>query len=253
MYSNFSEFSYGYAVTEEMVNSLGNIASCPYFPSLREEGNTGGGYDVKILDRKGFIIYLQFKLSDKMVKSSCFEVKNGLFSNPPIMRFHLRPPKSKFSNIHQHALLLTLNSINQHVYYIAPRFNEIAELNTFYVNNEILINSAFVRPEDIGTITDDESHCVSFEPNGRTFYFSSKSRKIPSYTIDGLKNEIQLKLETENRSIREILLESIKGIASKINYNVQEYDSLDSYKLIQNFLKISRYNLGCEVVFIHKD
>lgn len=48
MKPDFSEFSYGYAVTEELASSLkARLVGSPIFPSLYEEGQSGGGYDVK--------------------------------------------------------------------------------------------------------------------------------------------------------------------------------------------------------------
>ena len=47
MRSQISEFSYGYALTEKLVNRTGDlIGAAPLFPSLREEGKAGNGYDV---------------------------------------------------------------------------------------------------------------------------------------------------------------------------------------------------------------
>ena len=55
----FSEFSYGYAVTEDIVRSNNPLKAAPIFPSLRNEG-TQGGFDVK-LDLPGSPLFLQFQ------------------------------------------------------------------------------------------------------------------------------------------------------------------------------------------------
>lgn len=45
MTPSISEFSYGYAVTNEVVKLLGtSIAGAPQFPTLYAEGQAGGGY-----------------------------------------------------------------------------------------------------------------------------------------------------------------------------------------------------------------
>ena len=72
MKPKFSEFSYGYAVTEELIKS-GEVTAPPEFPSLYAEGQLGGGYDVKI--SFGIPIFLQFKLSDYLSRSSAKEFK----------------------------------------------------------------------------------------------------------------------------------------------------------------------------------
>jgi hypothetical protein len=61
-----SEFSYGYALTEEIVSyHRHKMKVAPVFPSLYKEGKDGYGYDVSI-DVLGIPIFLQFKLSDYM-------------------------------------------------------------------------------------------------------------------------------------------------------------------------------------------
>jgi len=58
-----SEFSYGFALTRELVSRLGLAAwGAPEFPTQNEEGKSGG-YDVKL---PGLVpIFIQFKVSDR--------------------------------------------------------------------------------------------------------------------------------------------------------------------------------------------
>jgi hypothetical protein len=73
MKAHFSEFSYGYALTHELVNRFSTfVCAAPVFPSLVEEGRSGGGYDVQLDLRghsRGYLLFLQFKLSEFMVRS----------------------------------------------------------------------------------------------------------------------------------------------------------------------------------------
>lgn len=63
MHPDFSEFSYGYAVTEELATkNNARVIAAPRFPSFYEEGRKGG-YDVKA-PLIGKPVFLQFKLSD---------------------------------------------------------------------------------------------------------------------------------------------------------------------------------------------
>lgn len=49
MKPEMSEFSYGFAFTNELMTSPGgHVIAAPEFPSLQKEGTPGGGYDVKI-------------------------------------------------------------------------------------------------------------------------------------------------------------------------------------------------------------
>jgi hypothetical protein len=64
MTPNISEFSYGYALTNDLMRRYSlNSEGAPRFPSLRQEGQTGGGYDVEL---PRIALFLQFKLSRYM-------------------------------------------------------------------------------------------------------------------------------------------------------------------------------------------
>jgi hypothetical protein len=65
MISEFTEFSYGFAITHELVlQNSGSVFAAPEFPSLIREGQVGGGYDVRL--DFGNWLFLQFKLSEYM-------------------------------------------------------------------------------------------------------------------------------------------------------------------------------------------
>ncbi len=163
MKPDISEFSYGYAVTEELVaKHKARIIAAPTFPSLYEEGKTGGGYDVKIPIR-GTPVFLQFKLSD------CLKTKNAkehgsLSLKLPYYRMHLRPLKHS----QQHQLLLNLENSGEAVYYIAPEFHTPNELNRRYLARDVVSSSAAFAPSTIGTLPDDDEHYVVFE-KGSTY------------------------------------------------------------------------------------
>ena len=92
MEPNFSEFSYGYALTSGLIHWHGiSITATPVFPSNYQEGQPGGGYDV-MLKRPGMHLFLQFKLSHCMVGSNAKEVRAGMFA-PPFYRMYLRPTR----------------------------------------------------------------------------------------------------------------------------------------------------------------
>lgn len=50
MVPDFSEFSYGFAVTREYTLDPTPTRAVPIFPTQFDEGQTGGGYDVQISD-----------------------------------------------------------------------------------------------------------------------------------------------------------------------------------------------------------
>ena len=84
MKSEFSEFTYGYALIEEISREL-SFDCAPIFPSLIQEGKSGG-YDANI-ELQGKPYFLQFKRSDYLSRSNSKHY--GLF-NGPYFRFDIR-------------------------------------------------------------------------------------------------------------------------------------------------------------------
>lgn len=182
MKPDFSEFSYGYAVTEELVHQYGSaVIAAPTFPSLVEEGKTGG-YDVKI-PLVGTPIFLQFKLSDWMKRKTAKEYKNRLMPLP-YYRMHLRPTRHS----DQHNLLMQLEAAGETVLYIAPEFHLPSELNAYYLSKTVIQNSAAFSPAAIGVLPTDGSHHVAFARGVQYAYRCSESPKKFAKTslLDGL-------------------------------------------------------------------
>lgn len=172
MKPDISEFSYGYALTDELIHWHGTpLTAAPVFPSLYEEGQSGGGYDV-MLQRPGLPLFLQFKLSDCMVRRSAQEVKDGIF-NIPFYRMHIRPSRHS----EQHEMLLDLENSGNEVYYSAPAFHTPEELNDAYLTHQVRSRSLWLRPSVVGPLPDDRDHHVAFTMPG-IHHFCSKARPL---------------------------------------------------------------------------
>ena len=164
MNPNISEFSYGYAVTEDLIRWLGHPAAAPFFPTLAAEGMLG--FDVK-LTAPGMPLFLQFKLSHRMVRNSVVEISRyRLFPpNTNFYRFHLRPRRRS----DQHELLIRLEAAGNEVRYAAPAFHQPDELNRAYLARQVRNRSVFVRPSMLGPLPDDGNHHVAFIPGGPAY------------------------------------------------------------------------------------
>src|SRR5436190_80170 len=115
MTPEISEFSYGFALTNEIVG-WAPVRAAPLFPSLIEEGKEGGGYDVR-LDMPGVALYLQFKRADCMTRRSAKEI--SIYKLPislPFYRFKITEVRKS----DQHELLLALDDGSCLVFYAAP-------------------------------------------------------------------------------------------------------------------------------------
>lgn len=194
MKPNISEFSYGYALTSELLNHYKlKTSGAPLFPSLIEEGKVG--YDLKIAT-PGVPLFLQFKLSHLMVRGTA--AGSHLIATPHY-RMYLRALKHS----RQHNLLLQLESRGHEVYYAAPMFSEPAELNDAYGKNEVVVRSAFFRPQAIGPMPDQEEHFVIFGSTSATAWRLSEPSRFEREEGRTLFRE---RLPVEARSDRAVTL-----------------------------------------------
>jgi hypothetical protein len=208
MTPEISEFSYGFALTNEIVG-WAPLATAPIFPSLIEEGKDGGGYDVK-LDFPGVALYLQFKRADCMVRKSVAEIKlHGLPLATPFYRLYIT--ESGKSN--QHEMLLGLDNGNNAVFYVAPRFHELTEINQAWNDNTVASRSIFIRPSEIGKL-DSTSHHISYDPHRA--YGCSDPSPVEFMNSDGVVAFLQNMLNTDGRPLRDKIPEFATDIEMAI-------------------------------------
>lgn len=213
MLPHYSEFSYGFALTNEIVG-LVSLKAAPIFPSLIEEGKKGGGYDVK-LDMPGLPLFLQFKRSEKMMRKSAREYKlvknSAAFSTHggldiPFFRF----PITDSEKSQQHKMLCDLDDGSNLVFYAAPSFYEIHELNEAWDSKSIIRRSVFIKPNDIGNITRG-NHTVSWDSINNA-WLCSEPEQISSWSSSTIIGEIQEKL-----SVRDKLRSELIHLDKKLN------------------------------------
>lgn len=252
-----SEFSYGYAVTENIIDLLPlKVSAAPTFPSLREEGQNGG-YDLK-LDFDGLFLFLQFKLSHKMVRYTSFEARQGLFT-PPHYRFYLR--SSKYSE--QHKMLLELECSGEHVFYISPCFFELEEFNRLYLEGSIIENSVFVSPMEIGLLPDDDIHHISFKPREPAYLCSEPKKISVSMGNKNILSRITEIFEQQKRQYNRQIIEEIAANIRKVvykNYKTNDFFSeplnlnkLNDLNPLRQIGYLSRNFLNCEFFILHNE
>lgn len=204
MIPEISEFSYGFALTNEIVG-WAPVAAAPVFPSLIEEGQAGGGYDVR-LDMPGVPLFLQFKRADCMVRSSAREIRDhNLQLSLPFYRFKITESTKSI----QHQLLLELDDGVNAVFYVAPRFHELVEINAAWDANEVASRSIFVAPAQIG-ILDTGSHRIAYDNDSA--FLCSEPRPVEFLTTFGLIQELSNRLSADNRPLREKIPEMVDGL-----------------------------------------
>ena len=257
MRPDISEFSYGYAVTDELIHwhDIG-LTAAPVFPSLYREGQQGGGYDV-MLQRPGLPLFLQFKLSDCMVSNRAREAQQRLL-RVPYYRMHLRPARHSS----QHRMLLQLDRSGHEVYYCAPAFHKQQELNRFFLEHRVLDSSLRMRPSHIGELPDQGDHYLAFQLHGPCFFCSEPHKidaKVDSeYFSSAIQQAFQKRAETA------LLPEQLAGLASTLAEISQEMIKIfpalgkDIRALIEDRPPIeqiafySEFFLGCRFFIVHE-
>lgn len=251
MKPNISEFSYGYAFVEHLARNAGlTLTAAPNLPSLIREGELG--YDVE-LRVSGIPLFLQFKLSDRLVRHTAAEaVDLGI----PYFRMHLRP--SRHSD--QHRLLLELEHEDQLVFYTAPIFSQPGELNDVYLSRTILENSMIVKPSTIGAV-DAEEHYLAFN-RARDLLICSKPRKVPDNltSADYFMNEVRKKLDLSKTGEPTRASSIVSSLVRIIGKSKERgfWSDVDSDKLISDrpplvqIAYLARTFLDCETIFLKR-
>lgn len=253
----FSEFSYGYCLTEDLVIGQSMpLTAAPVFPSLIEEGQVGMGYDVRF-EQPGTPLFLQFKLVHQMVKATANEAKQGHFQ-PPFYRMHLRPRAIS----DQHASLLSLEQAGNDVFYAAPAFHAIADLNSTYAQRRVWDRSFRIRPSAIGALPDDKNHHVSFHPSTGVWrrYSEEPSEEGRAPSTDEIAKELELNIEKRgNRNLRNQLEEldiRITEIVGERNLQRHTREKIDFGALdievhpLRRVAYIARQFFDCQMLFV---
>jgi len=162
MRPSISEFSYGFALTRELIEQRWRgitLAKAPFMPSLLAEGQPGGGFDVALVG-VNLLVFLQFKVSHLMTRRTAKGVASGHVSIPHY-RFDIHAPRSS----DQHGLLLQLeqrpSSIPKIVQYVAPAFYFEGDFNNAFLTGTVGTQSVFVRPSQV-ILPDEGPHNVAF-------------------------------------------------------------------------------------------
>lgn len=167
MQSELSEFSYGFALTLEIVNEFRRTFPhtpliAPLFPSLKDEGN-GLGYDVNLrwVSRP---IFLQFKRSEYLFSHWAKGFTSGHFATP-YYRFDLRASPST-----QHQDLLRLQAQGEEVYYAAPFFHLPEEFNQAFQAQQVFNRSLLIEPRSVMPVADGLPHTFCFNAVQRVLF-----------------------------------------------------------------------------------
>lgn len=234
-----SEFSYGFAFTENLIRANPNSASFPSFLTQFRERSLGYDVMIKLKKKRWTPYFFQFKIPDIMRRETAYEKDQyGLNIAVPYYRMKLYNRDS----YNQQNVLARLEEKNPNsVFYATPEFHEQSDLSKNYFNGTIIENSALFSPLEIQNIIDSngaEKHTIAYEENSTIGYLCSEPTKIDNFSFkkillensDGRREDEQ-SLEVKIKKLTESTLSAINVLGYRFddeyfNSRVEEYISI---------------------------
>ena len=176
MGSRFNEREYEFCFNAEFVHkNRSALIGTPIIPSQRMENLLG--YDVEFRLGSGNFtrsLFLQHKVTTYAANRSG---RNGHIWDcyqGPYYRF----PVERLDRTRQHNLLVALAAKGEDVYYCAPVFTGFDKLQEYFVHDQVMDNSRFFYPGDMGVISDFDPHHVTCDTTGIYGFFHSDAKRI---------------------------------------------------------------------------
>jgi hypothetical protein len=215
MKSEFNEFTYAYAVTEDIVHYLRpSLSAAPFIPTLNEEGRVGGGYDLR-LNLPGYALFFQYKIADYIGR------RGKLWQDFGHNYYRFKIWKTAKSD--QHALMRQLEDNGEFVWYVAPIFARNRELNEHYQARFVSKKSIFVPPSAIGDLPDNREHHWAYNGAGLQFFCSDLIKKTDQTDRDSWIEKLPRLTDNSNISTLEANLEkslqNLQATAQKLVAN----------------------------------
>lgn len=221
-----SEFSYGFVLTHELVHGFG------YLPT-----DAGSFEKRKGSPLRGRPLFLQFRASDYMKRRNAGESKLvGL----PYFRFVLH----RRTQSNQHQLLTELERKGNAVFYATPKIHEAVNLNGAFFARQVVANSLFINPCEIGDIEDNEAHRVVFSSRTTDVYLCPEQKRLDG-AVHGEDFTQALIDNASEFSVREIdddfFMELASQMASLASPNRRIFDELTSGKVEMSAAVFANY------------
>jgi hypothetical protein len=209
----YTEFSFGYAFTENLIrSSAAGPKSAPVFPNLVQEAHKG--YDVHI-DLPGLPLFLQYKLPELMKRNTAFEIAKYNLAGVTVPFFRMALMPSGLSK--QHELLIELEEkYPQTVLYATPGLRDRRAFNRAYRKGEVHRKSVFFSPRDIGLLPDAKGHSIAYRDGLPFAWLCSEPKRVTAINFEGLEGQVQSLFETPRFRILRAAAPELRGLARSI-------------------------------------
>jgi hypothetical protein len=224
--AHFSEFSYGYAMTDNILHSgLPHSSHAPVFPSQFAEGRPGGGYDVMIPLRP-VPVFLQFKIPQVVRRRSN---QTPPSYDVPYLRMHLRTWRPN-----QHQLMLDLEGTGKLVYYATPDFWTKRKLDEHFTNGRVHERSWYIPPGRIGAL-DDQPHYVAYRLGSNVGWRHSELEKLEGrFDAENFAREI-------NAAVQKARPQEPLSFLSRIKHDIAEITRTEIMELQPQLAELEIY------------
>ncbi len=211
----FSEFSFGFGISHEMLNRANaHSLAAPVFPSLHSERLLG--WDVKFAFL-GFSLFLQFKRSDALTRSSAREW--NLFGHS-----YFRFPVYRLDKSPQHNLLVELARNEPYVYYCAPAFYTDSDFNSNFVSQTLSEHTVVIPTVGLPLLTDQEQHYIVYDGSPLAFFSSIRSPIEAIYTLKSHVESLLIDLRNWTPPNRNLIdLRYLQRLWEKLSLMLSEY------------------------------
>lgn len=187
MTPGFSERTFEFCYNAEYCQmNAALLATHPHIPSQRAEKDLG--YDVEFKIRHGNYtrsLFIQHKIS------SFAEVRAG--RNAHFYSVHGQPYFRFSVDNDQHNVLCELSRTKGNAFYCAPRFHLRHELEANFRATTVAINAILLDPLDVGDITDNGRHNITYNAFGQNPTLHSDPRRFQRAYGGGQENAPKLR------------------------------------------------------------
>ncbi|NTG20711.1 hypothetical protein G6L00_09740 [Agrobacterium rhizogenes] len=265
----YTEFSYGYAFTENLIRShpVGTTGA-PVFPNLVQEAKLG--FDVKI-NLPAAPLFFQFKLPERMKKATAFEVSSGSCPGLTTPFFRISLMRNDLSKQHSHLIDLE-KKFPGCVFYAAPLLENIHTFNKAYGLGRVFMDSAFFSPCQIGPLPDNKQHTIAYRRDLSHAFFCSDPQEKPKWRFAEITAQIEELLKQKNfadapttaHAVREQVIDLASaewrrqsaGLADRVRVRIQTATPTAAFdarweQTVTDLLvarEIARIDLGVELV-----
>ena len=196
----YTEFSFGYAFTENLIrSSAAGPKTAPVFPNLSQEAYLG--YDVNI-DLPGRPLFFQYKLPEIMTRDTAREI--ATYGLPRLTTPFFRMPLMPSGLSKQHELLMKLEKkYPKAVFYASPKMQNGRAFNGAYAKAEVHRKSVLFSPNDIGPLPDPKAHSIAYRDGLAQAWLCSEPKEVAATSFEGLEHGILADFEqTRFHSLR---------------------------------------------------